>query len=207
MKKVTDITPQKKNKKRVNLYLDGEFYGGVELVTLLSERIKIGDEIDDERLAEVIERSEYSSALEKSLDYVSRNLRTKMQVIRYLKDKGYQGKTIAKVIDKLLDYGYVNDEAYAKTFAEQKKTSKGKRAIAYELKTKGVDDKTIETVMSEAADEDDGCMRVALRYLKGKTPDYETKVKTYRYLLSKGFDYDVAKKTLDKIMSDEDSIS
>ena len=127
-----------------------------------------------------------------------------MQVIKYLKDKGFQGKTIAKVVDKLLDYGYVNDEVYAKTFAEQRITGKGKRAIAYELKSKGVDEKTVEKVMEEAGDEDEGCMRVALRYLKGKTPDYETKVKTYRYLLSKGFDYDVAKKTLDKIMREEE---
>ncbi len=204
MKTVTAIVEQKKDKKRVNVYLDGEFCCGMDLFTVMSERIKVGTEIDEKRLEEVVAMSEYSSALDKALGYISKTMRTKVQLITYLKGKNYDGKTIAKVIDKLFEYGYVDDELYAKRFAAEKKLSKGKRAIAYELKIKGVDEKTIDKVMDEAAEEDEGCMRVAVKYLKGRELDFETRGKCYRYLLSKGFSYDTAKETLDKIKKDDE---
>ena len=41
MKKITDIKEQAKNKKRVSIYLDGEFYCGLDLVTAVKNRLKI----------------------------------------------------------------------------------------------------------------------------------------------------------------------
>lgn len=205
MKKVTAIVEQQRDKKRVNVYIDGEFACGMDLFTLMSERIKVGTEIDEKRFGDILARSEYSSALDKALGYISKTMRTKKQIVTYLNGKNYDAKTIAKVIDKLIEYDYVNDESFAKKYATEKELLKGKRAIAYELKIKGVDEKIIDKVINEADDEDEGCMHVAVKYLKGRVLDYEMLGKCYRYLLSKGFSYDVAKETLDKIKNDDEN--
>ena len=48
--KITKIEVQKKNKSRVNLYLDGEFNCGLSLETIVKNGIKEGREITDEQL-------------------------------------------------------------------------------------------------------------------------------------------------------------
>ena len=199
MKTVTALKAQEKNKKRVNVYLDGEFYCGMDLFTVLSNRIKVGESYDEKTLAALSAEDNYSAALNASLNYISKSMHTKMQMIVYLKKKGYDGKTIARVIDKLEEYGYVNDELYAEKYADEKALSGGKRKIAFELKTKGVDEKIVEAVLGDERDEDEGCKRVAEKYLKGRPLDKELKQKCYRYLIGKGFGYDTAKRILDGI--------
>ena len=39
MKTITDIKPQTKNNKRVSIYLDGAYYCGMELFTVMKYRL------------------------------------------------------------------------------------------------------------------------------------------------------------------------
>ena len=206
MKTVTALVAQQKNKKRVNVYLDGEFFMGLDLFVVMKERLKVGEAVDEKRLAEIAEESEYSSALEKTLERLSKRMLTKKQIITYLKERNYSGRVIARVIDRLTDYGYVDDAAFAEKYYREKSAFSGKYKIAFELKTKGVDEKIIENIAESAGDSGEACRRVAEKYIKGRPVDFELKQKCYRYLISKGFEYDVAKSVLDGL-SDEDSYS
>lgn len=204
MKTITALKAQEKNKKRVSVFLDGEFYCGLGLFTVMQNRLKVGDNVDEKRLSEIAEEDGYSSALDLSLGYIAKAMHTKMQVILYLKKKGYDNKVIARVIDKLIEYGYVDDALYAQKFAKEKSRREGKRKIALELKIKGVDPKISEEILENEVSEEEGCLVVAEKYIKGRTIDYELKQKCYRYLLGKGFDYDVARSTLDKLSTVDD---
>ncbi|MBP5177425.1 MAG: RecX family transcriptional regulator [Clostridia bacterium] len=206
MKTVTAVTAQQKNKKRVNLYRDGEYFCSLDLFTVISERLKAGDTVDEARIREIADKSEYSSALDKALSYISKSMHTKAQIIKYLKGKDYQGRTIAKVIDKLEEYGYVDDAAFARKYFAEKSGASGVKKIAYELKLKGVDEKTIDGLSEDFSDQTDACFLIAKKYLKGAVPDYQLRQKCYRYLLNKGFDYETAKSAVEKL-SDEDSFS
>ncbi|MBR1891412.1 MAG: RecX family transcriptional regulator [Clostridia bacterium] len=199
MRTVTAITAQQKNKKRVNLYLDGEYYCSVELFTVMSERLKVGSVVDEKRLSEIIEKSDYTTCLDKATAYISKSMKTKSQVVKYLLGKGYDKKTIAKVIDKLIEYGYVDDQDFVRRYVDEKKSSSGKRKIMYELKIKGVDDKVIDHYDFEGIDQLDACYSVAQKYLRGKPVDFPTKQKCYRYLISKGFDWDTAKSAVERL--------
>ena len=77
---VTDIKPQTKNKKRVNVYLDGEFYCGLDIMTTLSNRIKVGMEISIDKLNEISLESEIRSATDVCLKFISKSAKTKKQV-------------------------------------------------------------------------------------------------------------------------------
>lgn len=206
MKEITAITAQKNSKTRVNLYLDNKFFCGVELFTVMSHRLKVGQQISEDKLEEIVFEAEYSLALNKAVGYISKSMRTNKQIEKYLKDKKYSDKIVNAVMDKLNEYGYVDDMAYATQFAEFKKSGSGKRKIAFELKQKGVDNKLIDEVLDKIEDEREACLRVAEKYIRGRSIDLKLKQSAYRYLISKGFDYETVKEVLDKLY-DEDNIS
>lgn len=208
MKTITDIKPQVKNPTRCNIYLDNSFYCGLELETVMRHRLKIGASVSPEDLDEIQAESETMRALDKALNFISRSQKTKKQVEDYLESKGYLEKTIEAVLDKMSAYKFVNDQNYAKDYAKSASKNKGKRLISLELKRKGVSDED----MSEALNDIDGeteteaATKIAEKYLKNKEKTRESVVKCYKYLLSKGFDYETAKEAADKIIKDEDDI-
>lgn len=206
MKTITDIKPQVKNPTRCNIYLDNSFYCGLELEMVMRHRLKIGASVSPEDLDEIQAESETMRALDKALNFISRSQKTKKQVEDYLESKGYLKKTIEAVLDKMSAYKFVNDQNYAKDYAKSASKNKGKRLISLELKRKGV---SIDD-MSEALNDIDGeteteaATKIAEKYLKNKEKTRENAVKCYKYLLSKGFDYETAKEAADKIIKDED---
>lgn len=202
MKRITDIVPQKNDKKRVSLYIDGEFFSGAQKIVLLTENLHVGDYVDDKKLADILAESEYDACFQKASSYVLKGGHTVKQVAGYLKGKGFDGKIIAKVINKLQEYGYLDDSQFAKTFVEMKSQKHGKRLLEVELKQKGVSDKDIAAAIDCVQDEDETAYSVAKKYLKNRPLDIELKQKCFRYLLSKGFSYDSAKFAIDKVERD-----
>lgn len=205
MKKITDVKPQVKTPTRCNIYLDNAFYCGLELETVMRHRLKIGAEISPGRLDEIQAESESLRALDKALGFISRSQKTKKQVADYLVRKGYTEKTIEVVLDKMSAYKFVNDQNYANEYFRQTSKYKGKRLIFSELKRKGVSEEDMAEAMENVGDETESAARVAEKYLRSKEKTRENAVKCYRYLLSKGFDYETAKKATDGIIENEDN--
>lgn len=206
MKTITDIKPQVKNPTRCNIYLDNSFYCGLELETVMRHRLKIGASVSPEDLDEIQAESETMRALDKALNFISRSQKTKKQVAEYLESKGYLEKTIEAVLDKMSAYKFVNDQNYAKDYAKSASKNKGKRLISLELKRKGVSDEDMDEALNDidGETETEAATKIAEKYLKSKEKTRENAVKCYKYLLSKGFDYDTAKAAADKIIKDED---
>lgn len=204
-KTITELSVQKNNAKRCNLYLDGEFFCGIELITVMQNRLKVGDSILEERLNEILEESEKEQAMNKAVAYVSKGMHTAKQIERYLKTKKYPDFIIKQVIERLSEVGYIDDKSFASGYINGRKSVKGARLLKAELKLKGVS----ESVIDEALDnfsEDEGAKNVARKFLSGKELSFENISKCYRRLLSKGFDYDVAKDAVDALKREyEDS--
>ena len=88
MSEITGLSVQEKNKERCNVFVDGQFFAGVPLETVLSLRLKVGKTVDAENLKEILETAELTDAMAKGLNYVSKALKTKRQVKEYLLKKG-----------------------------------------------------------------------------------------------------------------------
>lgn len=204
MATITDIKPQVKDKLRCNIYLDGRFYCGIKLETVMKNRLKVGNEITEQELSALQMESEKAVALDKAMTYLSRAPKTKKEVARYLTQKGYLVDVVRYVIDKLGEYRFVDDEAYAKTYVQSAKNKKGARLIRAELLQKGADSTAVESAMEELGDQTESATAVATKYLRGKEKNRETMAKAYRYLLSRGYDYDTAKTAIDGAWEDED---
>lgn len=206
MKVITDIKPQQKTPTRCNIFLNNSFYCGLELETVMKYRLKVGQEIEEEKIDEMQFDSERLKATEKALNYLSRRAKTKRQVKEYLQKKGYTDKTVSAVLEKLIDYKYVADEHYAEDYVRVYSGRKGKRLIAMELKQKGVSEGDMSSALDSIENEEESAFKVAEKYLRSKQISKENLLKCYKYLVSKGFDYDLAKQTVERINKNEDDL-
>ncbi len=196
MAQITAITPQAKDKNRVNVYVDGRFYCGMRLETVLSCRLKEGDEVDIGRLDEIQLENERAQALDKALTHLSASMKTQKQMMDFLKKKGYVDSVCEYVLEKLRGYGFVDDVQYCVQFAETAGKRMGARRIASELKMRGADEESIERALAGLTGEAETAKAVAKKYMKNRAYDRETLTKAYRHLLGKGFDYETAKEAL-----------
>ena len=184
---------QSKNKERCNLFVDGEFFAGISLVTLLKSRIKVGDEVDEKSLKDLLEESEKVQAFNKAVDYISKTIKTKRQVKEYLLKKGYDEQIVWYCIDKLKDYKYIDDGEYSKRYISTCSKNQGKRLVEYKLMAKGVKKEDIEQAYNEVdVNGNENAKNVAEKYLKNKELTKENQAKVYRYLIGRGFSYDEA---------------
>ena len=193
MSVITAIVAQERNKERVNLFVDGEFYAGVSLETVLKLRLKAGEETDAKKLSEIIAETERTEAIQKAGDYALKTLKTKRQVKDYLLKKGYSEDVVWYCVDKLKEYGYIDDKNYSQRFIESTSKTQGKRLIEYKLMMKGVKKEDIEAAYENAeTDDNENAKRLAEKYLKNKEKTKENVLKAYKYLLGRGFSYEQA---------------
>jgi regulatory protein len=206
MSVITDITIQKRNKSRVNIYLDGEFACGMEAIVAAENRLKVGSEISLERLRELSRESDIESAFAKSVRLLSKTLKTKYELKNYLSAKGYSDDVIEVVIDKLKSYNYINDKEYARAYIDDKKGSSGKKKIHVELRQRGVGDYILDEALKTISKEEElrTIGRLAQKYIKGKTLDIKLKKNLANYLYAHGFEWDDYIDIINELFKDDE---
>ena len=197
--KITKIEIQKNNKQRVNLFLDDEFSCGLSVETILRFRLKEGQEINGIELENLKSQTEREVALNKATNYISKSQKSQEEVKKYLKKKGFEDDIIEFVINKLLDYHFVDDNDYAKNYIKSKTSKNGKIKLKFCLKQKGVSEEIINNCIEEYSKDTISVYDVANKYLKNKELNKETKQKAYRYLSSRGYSSEDILSCLNKI--------
>ncbi len=145
---ITDLKPARK--KLTIVYIDGEYAMKLDTQVLEDNCIKVGTQLDDDRLHELVIESEYRRAKEKALwllsgrDYAKGELETKLK-------KEASAETAAQVCERMEELGLINDENYARRLASDllniKKMSV--RGAKYKLMEKGIDKDLAEEILDE----------------------------------------------------------
>lgn len=191
MAKISSITLQK-NKSRANIFLDGEFVCGLNNLTLVKNGLKPGTEITKEKLMKIYNESEIEGAYEKALSLLSRQKYTKKAITDKLKAKGYETEIIDVVVEKLKEYGYISDTAFATSFVNCN-NSKSKRMLEVNLLQKGISREIIKQVLDEnitLESEREKCTEATNKYMKNKEMNDSTIKKLKAHLLYKGFSFE-----------------
>ena len=207
MPKITDMQIQKNNKTRANVYIDGEFAFALEMLTVMKLGLKIGQEVSQQQLADAVFDSEKSVAFEKAMGYLGRGMKTVKQMRDYLTKKAYAPKVVEYVIARLKEYHYLDDVAYVKAYVEHNSSTKGERRLKQELVSKGV-----AVSVAEEHSQIDGeqalinAQHLADKYMRNKPHDIKTLQKLQRYLVSRGYGYEIVNTVLRsyKINTDTD---
>lgn len=198
------LLKQKGKSDEYYIELDGEKKGTLQLETIYKHHLKEGKELDEQEFVQIKDESDRLTCFSKALAYISSRLKTEKQMKDYLLSKGYSYDVTKEALEKLKEYGYLNDEYYAKTFAEIAGKNKGKKYIKQQLYIKGVKSEVVDNL--ELNDDDDSCREVCQKWLKGKTLPLEQKdkEKLYRFLLSRGYEYETIRHTINVVANETD---
>ena len=158
------------------------------------------------RLAEHERSTDGSACREAALRLLERTRRTRHDLDRRLRDKGYAVATVEETLDRLAGVGLVDDVEYARAFMSGRRArrSAGARRIEQELRARGVGPETIKAARTRLDDEQGTMDEVAAagRVLAQAGPRYvrlDPRVRRQRLwalLTRRGFDGEVIEKVL-----------
>ncbi len=209
MAKITKLEVQKRNKERVNVFLDEDYAFSISAELIYKEGIKVKDIVDSEKLKVLANKDAIIKCREAAIKSIERNLKTEKQVRDKLNLKGYDEEAITKAIDFLKEYNFLDDKDYANKFVKDKLRCQGSNKIRYSLMQKGVSKDVIEEELSgiDKENEKENALVLAQKKVnnlrKTESDIYKISNKLYRFLLSKGYGYDIIKDVVKEAMNFE----
>ncbi len=201
---ITAIKPQK-NQKRVNIYLDGKFGFGIDLENFVKLGLKVDMELSEKELTEIIKKAEFQKTLDKLLKFATLRPRSEKEIIDWFKMKKVHESLYEELFNRLKRLELVDDEKFAKWWIEQRSNfrPKAKRILNQELRIKGIKQEIINEVLEDAEIDEEKTARELLQkkaYKWKSLPPREAWQKMSQYLVGKGFEWEIIKKTVDKML-------
>ena len=190
--KITALVIQKKNKERVNLFLDNAFAFGISLNAALN--LKKGQFLSDEEIARLKFNDQAEQAYQKSLHFLSYRARSAQETKQYLRKKDFGEDAIEIAIERLTDKGYLNDAEFGQLWVENRNrfNPKGKTALRYELRAKGLSEADIEKALDGLDEENLAWQAVQKQLTRWQALDKLTfRQKLNGHLARRGFSYDI----------------
>lgn len=189
-KKITALKVQKRNKQRVNVYLDEEFAFG--LTRIVASWLQVGQEITEEKIRELKAKDEVEIALQKALHYLSFRPRSIKEVQQNLNKHEFSEDVIDEIIRRLQRNKLVDDLAFAHMWVENRSEfrPRGAYALRMELRQKGIQEKDIDQVLTDL-DEEGLAFRAARKQARkyNRLDKKEFIQKMNGFLARRGFSY------------------
>ncbi len=203
MSQITKVEPQKRNKERCNLYLDGEYVCALSMFVVVQNQLLPGKEISQEKLLDLVFESEKETAFNYAVDYICKYVPSQKQMVKKLYEKKYTTRIVNYVIDKCKSYGYIDDEKYAESYVFQNRKLKGKLKLQQELMQKGIAKNIIDKVLQDY-DEEDGCLVLARKKALNKDlDDPKVYAQLVRFLQYRGYEWEKIKDAIDQVRKEE----
>lgn len=149
--------------------------------------------------------SEYRRAKKRAMyllgdkDYCSGELLEKLK-------KNYCDETCSKVISDMIEYGYLDDERYARKYAEYliRKKKQGIYKVRFEMQKKGISRALADTVLAEydADDYTDELTELVRKKYADKLDTPESVKKVTSALARRGYSFSEIKKAIRAVESD-----
>ena len=120
----------------------------------------LGPEADPESVARTI-----------ALTMLERQPRTRAELARGMARRGVPEDAAAAVLDRFTEVGLIDDQAFAQAWVDSRHGGKGlgRRALASELRRRGVDDETVRDAVETVSPEDEESAARTLVELKLRT--------------------------------------
>lgn len=207
---ITKIEVGKRNKERVNIYIDEEYAFSISAELVYKENIKVKDKINVESLRKLAEEDNYIKCKNSALRVIERTYKSEKELVDKLSLKGYDDHIIKRTINFLREYNLLNDSNYAKMYVKDRSKSQGKKKIKYTLIQKGIDENIIEEELEKLDNDEirEVVHEMALKKYrilsKRESDDYKLSQKLYRFLMGKGYEYDLIKDVVKSIVKSGD---
>jgi regulatory protein len=211
---ITALRFQKQNKDRVSVFVDGEYSFSVP--ALVAVNLRKNQYLSDDEIAELRATGLRAKAYDKAVRFLAVRPRSTWEVRQNLrryrpkKDRPLNDADIDWVVEKLTAQGYLDDTEFARYWIEQRNRFKpmSPRALRYELRQKGVDNATIESILASATDPAHAALQAArTRLSRWRSVDDETfRKKMIAFLQRRGFNWAVIRDILEQIEAERGTL-
>ena len=194
----------------MSIFVNGRFLAGVDGEVVLTLGLKVGQEVSEQRLAEMLRAENVQRARQAALNLLSYRARSQDELHRRLVLKGYPEDVIESALQALAGADLVNDEKFSKDWVASRLQNRpmGKVRIAWELRQKGIAKELVEQVV-ESVDSDmeydlaRGLAERKIRQAGGDVSDDERR-KLASFLRRRGFSWEVTNRVLDELLPADD---
>ncbi len=151
------------------------------------------------------EADPYSAAYTIALNALVARAKSKGELAAHLKERGVEVDVVAATIFRLQEAGLINDGEFAKAWTQSRHNAKklSKRVIAGELRTRGVDQASIDCALDEIDEESEYRTALGLAMRKyaamSRLPPVVQIRRIQSLLARKGFGFGVIGKVLKEI--------
>lgn len=151
--------------------------------------------------------SEFEKWFNGALKLLSFRPRSQKEILSWLEKKKILPTLQKKIISKLEELNFLNDEEFMKWWFDQRTNFRpmGKRRIEMELKQKGISRELISNFQFPMTNEIDLAKKAAekkMRLWQNLPPD-DFRQKLFGFLARRGFSWETIKKTIDEILKKE----
>jgi regulatory protein len=193
MSRITGIESSRKNPNRVIVRLSSG--RPLALWADVAARIRVGQDLTPADVDRLGKADAAEDAYQRALRFLSFRTRSETEIRQYLQKRGAEEDTVEVVMRRLRRAQLADDSRFAQSWVENRTTfrPRSRRALAWELRHKGVPAQEIESALVDV-DDDQMALRAGLKYahrIRGQPwPDFRRKL--YAYLARRGFSSTVA---------------
>jgi regulatory protein len=203
---ITSLTIQKRDKERVNVFLDGAYAFSLSLDAALG--LKRGQYLSPADIERLQGEDEAQRAYLYALRLLAYRPRSAVEMEQRLRQKDYTASSIAAALERLRAKNHLDDEAFARFWLDRRERfrPRGARALSYELRQKGVDRETIDHVLTDVDE-----AALAWNAVAGKLPRWRgleplaLRKKIMGFLSRRGFAYDTARQVCQRALEEADA--
>jgi len=202
---ITTLEVQKRNKERVNVYLDGEYAFSLGMIDAM--RLHKGQALTEDEITRLKGDDLVLRAVESASRFLGHRPRSIAEVRRNLVGKEFDPGVIDVALERLTRLGYLDDPAFARYWIQSRTQFKplGISALRFELRQKGVPDAVIQTALDEVDDESGAYRAAASLFKRMRGIDHKTaRQKLSTALARRGFRYDDIRSAIDRLFEETD---
>ena len=207
---ITKIEVQKKNKNRVNVFIDEEFKFACDEELVYRYKLIKGNKVDVKRIEEIAEEDNFIKGKNYAFRIIEKSYKTRRQVEDKLKDRGYDEKLIKRIMNLLEEYNLIDDKVYVKAYIKDNLSKQGKMKLLYNLKSKGIKDEIILNELQNISDNslEEAAYKVAEKkysLLKKREADnFKLTQKLSSFLLSRGYEHEIIKRVTRRLLEQQE---
>lgn len=196
--KITAIDSIHNRPGRYRLSIDNKPLGYVTAEDIFELGLVLGRAIAKPVYDKVVHRITYNQHYFAAIAYADRRLRSRAEVMRYLRGRGCTLDNANAIVQKLKQLGIIDETKLAEAFVQDTLNLKplSRRALVLKLKTKQLDPKLIEQSISAAGYDDESALEQLVRQKKARYAGKQDRF--FRYLLRQGFAYNDIVKAIGK---------
>ncbi|WP_411677271.1 regulatory protein RecX [Caproicibacter sp.] len=191
------------------LFVDGEYAVSVDTETFVLSGLKPGAELSDERLHELIRKSDARRAQEKALYLLEHRAHSQKELADKIA-RTVSREAAERAASRLVELGMVNDEEYARNLAAELFGRKGCSAsrVKWELAKRGIERDLAERIVEESEpDPVEAVQRLLQKKYARLLGDEKGRHRVVAALQRLGYRWDDIKSGLRKFEEEDDSFA